>query len=180
MWTKISPHRRLQPRAAAAGVTAAEQPSTTTGGSTHRRTGPERTGVPDGGRVAEGQSSEGQRHHGAAEQQLQQAEGEQRPPGQQLPGPAARHPRRSGQAAGSSPVRRLAELRGPADRTAGARQNHRQRHFLRGVGSKSVQERRDQCREASASPERRVAPAPAAIMVAALEKARLVGSLSHS
>lgn len=101
---------------------------------TYRRTGPERTGVPNGGRVAEGQSSEGQRHHGSSEQQLQQAEGEQRPSGQQ-PRPAARHPRRSGQAAGSIPIRRLAVRRSSGNRTAGSRQHHRQRHSHRLEGN---------------------------------------------
>lgn len=110
-----------------------EEPSTAADGErrTYRRTGPERTGVPNRGGVAEGQSSEGQSHHGAAEQQLQQAEGEQRPPGQQLPRAAGRHARRRGPAAGSTPVGRLAVLRDPAHRTAGARQHHRQRHFRR-------------------------------------------------
>lgn len=98
---------------------------------TYRGACPEGTRVPNGGRVAEGQSSKGQRHHGAAEQQLQQAEREQRPPGQQQPRSAARDPGRGGQATGSVSVRRLYKLRSPGNRTARPRQHHWERHFDR-------------------------------------------------
>lgn len=97
--------------------------------STHRGACPEGTRVPNRGRVAEGQSSEGQRHHGAAEQQLQQSEREQRPPGQQQSWSAPGDPGRGGQAARSVSVRRLHELRSPGNRTARPRQHHWERHL---------------------------------------------------
>lgn len=96
---------------------------------TYRGACPEGTRVSDGGWVTEWQSSKGQRHHGAAEQQLQQAQREQRPPGQQQSRATAGDPGRGGQATGSVSVRRLCELRSPGNRTARPRQHHRERHF---------------------------------------------------
>lgn len=96
---------------------------------TYRGACPEGTRVSDRGWVAEGQCSKGQRHHGAAEQQLQQAQREQRSPGQQQPRATAGDPGRGGQATGSISIRRLCELRSPGNRTTRPRQHHWERHL---------------------------------------------------